>query len=56
MRLAPDNPLTARGPSSPLADGAIELLLKEYGEEPAAGRIARGNRRSPPSAAFHDDS
>jgi len=51
MRLAPDNPLTAaaivnRWPMEP-----IELLLKEYGEDPRPPH-SRANRRSPPAQPF----
>ena len=47
MRLSPDNPLTADAIVNRWPEEQIALLLKEYGEEPMAGRIARAicNRR-----------
>jgi 16S rRNA (cytosine1402-N4)-methyltransferase len=41
MRLSPDNPLTADSIVNRWPEEQIALLLKEYGEEPAARRIAR---------------
>jgi 16S rRNA (cytosine1402-N4)-methyltransferase len=41
MRLSPDTPLTAEAIVNRWPEEQITLLLKEYGEEPAARRIAR---------------
>ncbi|MDD5658308.1 MAG: 16S rRNA (cytosine(1402)-N(4))-methyltransferase RsmH [Elusimicrobia bacterium] len=41
MRLAPDNPLTAGMIVNNWPAEQMALLFKEFGEEPAAGRIAR---------------
>lgn len=41
MRLAPDNPLTAETIVNRWPEEQLALLLKEFGEEPAARRIAR---------------
>lgn len=48
MRLSPENPLTADAIVNRWPEEQIALLLKEYGEEPAAARIARAivTRRS----------
>jgi len=53
MRLAPDNPLTADTIVNNWPAEQLALLLKEYGEEPAADRIARAiavRRRERPFA------
>ena len=41
MRLSPENPLTADAIVNRWPEEQIALLLKEYGEEPAARKIAR---------------
>lgn len=41
MRLSPDSPLTADAIVNRWPVEQIEMLIKEFGEEPAAGRIAR---------------
>ncbi len=41
MRMSPDNPLTADAIVNRWPQEQIALLLKEYGEEPAAQRIAK---------------
>ena len=51
MRLSPDNPLTAETIVNRWPEEQLELLLKEFGEEPAARRIARAitaRRRTKP--------
>ena len=48
MRLSPDNPLTADAIVNRWPEEQIAMLLKEYGEEPYAQKIARAiaNRRA----------
>ena len=41
MRLSPDNPLTAETIVNRWPEEQLALLFKEYGEEPAANRLAR---------------
>ena len=41
MRMSPDNPLTAEAIVNRWPEEQLSLLLKEFGEEPAARRIAR---------------
>lgn len=41
MRMSPDNPLTAAAIVNRWPEEQISLLIKEYGEDPAAKRIAR---------------
>ncbi len=42
MRLSPDNPLTAAAIVNTWPAEQLAMLIKEFGEDPSAGRIARG--------------
>ena len=57
MRMSPDNPLTAEAIVNRWPQEQIALLLKEYGEEPAAQKIARAiveRRRERPFTSTTD--
>ncbi|MBI4375926.1 MAG: 16S rRNA (cytosine(1402)-N(4))-methyltransferase RsmH [Elusimicrobia bacterium] len=57
MRLSPDNPLTADTIVNRWPEEQLALLIKEFGEDPAARRIAKGiadRRRKRPFASTVD--